>query len=141
MVPRQVASVAGQLPANIRNPRFLRNMDFHPALYMLVGVAILTLVAFIYLGQVNAVGNANYTLQELGREHTDLLRQRQDLQLEIARAQSLQGIEKTARDKLHMVPVGDSYEYLLVASGPLQSLAAPPTPDPSRSQTPAKEAP
>src|SRR6476620_11621960 len=73
VVPGDVVSAAEQSVARVRNPRQWRYMDFHPALYMLVGVAILTLIAFIYLGQVNAVGNANYTLEELRSEQTQLL--------------------------------------------------------------------
>src|SRR5262245_23860836 len=88
VVQRSVASAAGQSVANIR-PGFLRNVDFHPALYILTGVAILTIVAFIYLGQVNAVGNANYALQEAQSQHSKLQQQKQELQLQIARAQSL----------------------------------------------------
>ncbi len=123
VVPRSVVSVAEQSVANMR-PRFLRNVDFHPALYLLIGVAALTIVAFIYLAQVNAVGNANYALQEAQGEHAQLQQQKQDLQLQIARAQSLTNIEKTARDRLHMVPIGDQYEYLPVAPGPVQIMQA-----------------
>src|SRR4051794_8916075 len=104
VAPRHLASAAEQSVANLRTG-FLRNFDFHPALNVLMGVAGLTIVAFIYLAQVNAVGNANYTLQALQSEHTTLQQQKQDLQLQIARAQSLSSIEKTARDRLHMVPI------------------------------------
>lgn len=118
MVPRGVAT-AGQSVAGIK-PDFLRNVDFHPALYLLMGVAVLTIVAFVYLAQVNAVGNANYALQEAQSQYTELQQEKQDLQLQIARAQSLFSIEKTARDRLHMVPIGDQYEYLPIAPGPVQ---------------------
>jgi hypothetical protein len=121
VVPREVVSAAEQSVARVRNPRMWRYMDFHPALYMLVGVAILTLIAFIYLGQVNAVGNANYTLEGLRSERNELLHQKQDLQLQIARAQSLRNIEEVAKNRLHMVPIGDQYEYLTVESGPVQA--------------------
>jgi hypothetical protein len=120
LVPRSVAAAAEQSVVGLRSRRWLRNVDFHPAMYILIGVAILTFVAFVYLGQVNAVGNANYTLQELKREHSDLLQQKQDLQLQIARAQSLTNIERVAHDRLHMVPIDDNYKYLMLAPGPLQ---------------------
>jgi hypothetical protein len=120
VVPRGVVSAAEQSVARVRDPRLWRYMDFHPALYMLVGVAIFTLIAFIYLGQVNAVGNANYTLEGLRSERTELLSQKQDLQLQLARAQSLRNIEEKAKKQLHMVPIGDQYEYLPVETGPVQ---------------------
>src|SRR5438309_11497231 len=78
VVPRSLVSSAGQSVMTMR-PGFLRNVDFHPALYLLMGVAGLTIIAFVYLAQVNAVGNANYTLQELQSEHTKLQQQKQDL--------------------------------------------------------------
>jgi hypothetical protein len=41
--------------------------------------------------------------------------------LQIARAQSLRNIEDVARHRLHMVAIGDHYEYLTVAPGPVQA--------------------
>lgn len=127
-VPRKVVS-AGQSVTGMRRD-FLRYVDFHPALYLLVGVAIIALVCVIYLGQVTAVANANYTLQALESDHTALIRQKENLQLDIARAQSLSNIEKIAKGKLQMVPIGDNYQYLPVAPGPLQSMAPTATPQP-----------
>ena len=106
----------------------MRGPDLPPALALLVGAVILALVCFIYLTQVTAVSNANFTLQSLQSKHTDLLRERQDLQLQIGRAQSLPNIEKLAREKLQMVPVGDQYTYIAVSSGPLDAVPPLPTP-------------
>ena len=106
----------------------LRSVDFHPAMIVLTAVAIIALVCVIYLGQVTAVTNANYVVQGLQSEHTALQREKENLQLQIARAQSLPNIEKLARDKLHMVPIGDRYEYIPVPSGPIHALQAQPTP-------------
>ena len=125
VVPRAVASATEQSVSNMR-PNLLSYIDLHPALALLTGVAIVALVCVIYLSQVTAVTNANYTLQALQREHTDLLRERQDLQLQIGRAQSLPNIEKAAREKLQMVPIGDSYTYLPVPPGPVTSMPGPP---------------
>jgi len=119
IVPRSVVSAAEQSVSSVQND-LLRSIDFHPALALLAGVAIIALVCVIYLSQVSAVTNANYTHQALQQEHTALLREKQDLMLEIARAQSLPGIERQARDKLRMVPLGDKYEYLPIAPGPIQ---------------------
>jgi len=108
----------------------LRYVDFHPALITLTAFAIVALVCVIYLGQVTAVTNANYTLQALQTEHTSLLREKENLQLEIARAQSLSNIEGVAKGKLQMVPIGDHYRYLMISPGPLQGLS-PNQPDQS----------
>lgn len=139
VVPRNVMSAAEHSISNMR-PNLLRNFDLPPALAVLTGVAIIALVCVIYLGQVTAVTNANYTLQALQGEQTDLLRKQQDLQLEIGRAQSLLTIEKTAREKLKMVPIDDKYEYLPVNEGPIAAM--PPLPTPGLpTPTPAAEAP
>ena len=131
LVPRPFisrVSAAEQSVSGIR-PSLLRGLDLPPALALLVGAVILALVCFIYLTQITAVSNANFTLQTLQSKHTELLRERQDLQLQIGRAQSLPNIEKIAREKLQMVPVGDQYSYLPVNDGPLD--AAPPLPTPA----------
>jgi cell division protein FtsL len=130
VVPRNVVSSAEASVAGVRR-NILRNIDFHPALYILTGVAILSLVAFIYLGQVTAVTNANYTLQALQSDRTKLLREQQDLELQIARAQSLAHIEDVAKTKLQMVPIGDRYRYVTIPPGPLTSIAPEPTTAPT----------
>lgn len=128
LVPQSVMSAAGQSMSNMRPNNLLRNFDLPPALAVLTGVAIIALVCVIYLGQVTAVTNANYTLQALQSEQTDLLRKQQDIQLEIGRAQSLLTIEKVARETLKMVPIGDKYEYLPVSEGPIAAMPPLPTP-------------
>ena len=137
VVPRAVAAEqsAGGLIGMVSipdvaglRPNFLRRFDFHPALTILTAVAIVALVCIIYLGQVTAVINANYTLQALQEEHTRLLREHEDLMLQIGRAQSLPAIERIAREKLKMQPIGDSYSYLPVPAGPLTAMTPLPTP-------------
>jgi cell division protein FtsL len=137
VVPRSVVSAAEQSVLGVRRD-LLRNIDFHPALTVLTGVGIVALVCVIYLGQVSAVTNANYTLQALRSEHTRLLQERQDLQLQIAAAQSLQRIEETARARLGMVPIGDKYEYVTIAPGPIQSMEPA---GPGLTQQPATDQP
>ncbi len=119
--PRAVVSAAGKQVSGIRRD-LLRYVDFHPALITLTAFAIVALVCVIYLGQVTAVTNANYTLQALQTEHTNLMREKENLQLQIARAQSLSNIEGVAKGRLQMVPIGDHYRYLMIAPGPLQGL-------------------
>src|SRR5690242_7024242 len=127
--PRKIVSAAGQQVSGMRRD-LLRYVDFHPALITLIAFAIVALVCVIYLGQVTAVTNANYTLQSLQSDHTALMREKENLQLEIARSQSLSNIEKIARGRLNMVPIGDKYRYLVIAPGLLQGY----TPDAPASQ-------
>lgn len=134
LVPRTVMSAAEQSVSNIR-PNLLRYIELHPALAMLTGAAIIALVCVIYLNQVTAVSNANYMLQGLQQDHTMQLREQQDLQLQIGRAQSLPNIEKAARERLGMMPIGDKYSYLTVPAGPVAAMPPLPTPAlPSESQ-------
>ena len=122
-VTRSAISFAEQSVSGVRR-NFLRYFDFHPALTLLLVVAIVAVVCVIYLRQVTAVANANYELQALQAEHTDLIREQQELQVEIGRAQSLSRIEEVARNNLHMVPLEDRYTYIMIPPGPL----APMTP-------------
>lgn len=127
VVQRTVISAAGQSVSELR-PNLLRYFDLHPALTVLTGVAIIALVCVIYLSQVTAVTNANYTLQALQSEHTNLLQEKEDLSLLIGRAQSLRTIETIARDKLKMVPIDDQYKFLPIADGSLTAMPPLPTP-------------
>jgi cell division protein FtsB len=126
VVPRNVVSAAERSVTNVRSD-FLRYFDFHPAMIVLTAVAIIALVCVIYLGQVTAVSNANYVVQALQSQQTALQHEREDLQLQIARAQALPNIEKAARDRLHMVPIGDKYRYLPVPAGPITAFQPQPT--------------
>jgi cell division protein FtsL len=121
LVPRSVANAAGQQMSNFR-PNVLRYVDLHPALAVLTAVAIIAAVCVIYLSQVTAVTTANYTLQALQSQHTELQRQHDDLQLQIGKAQSQTVIVSLARDKLKMVPLDNHYSYLPINPGPLSSL-------------------
>ncbi len=127
VMPRSVKAAAEQGVAGLR-PSLLRYIDLHPALALLTGVAIIALVCVIYLSQVTAVTQANYTLQALQSEHAKMLQEGEELRLQIGRAQSLQTIDKIAREKLQMVPVGDQYIYLTVPDGPLAAMPPLPTP-------------
>ncbi|HKP52160.1 MAG TPA: hypothetical protein VJ183_05865 [Chloroflexia bacterium] len=127
LVPR-MSAVAEQAVQRVRPANLLRSIDLPPALATLIGVAILALVGVIYLTQVTAVTNANYTYQALQAEHDELMRAQSDLQLQIGRAQSLPNIETIALDKLRMVPLGEKYTYLKVDTGPLAAMPPLPTP-------------
>jgi cell division protein FtsB len=126
LVQRSVVSAASQQMSNIK-PRLLRSIDFHPAITILTAVAIIAAVCIIYLSQVTAVADANYTLQALQSHHTDLQRTHDDLMLQIGKAQSETTIESKARNDLKMVPVGNNYSYLPLLPGPLSNLPTAPT--------------
>lgn len=131
MVPRGVTrnaiSLAEQSVSGVRR-NFLRYFDFHPALALLIVVAIVALVCVIYLRQVTAVSNANYELQALEAQHTELIREQQELLVEIGKAQSLTHIEQVARNNLNMVPIEDKYTYLMIPPGPIAALTPGPQP-------------
>jgi len=135
-VPKNVVSTAGRQVTGLRRDLF-RYVDFHPALITLTAFAIVALVCVIYLGQVTAVTNANYTLEQLQSDHTTLVRERENLQIELARSQSISNIEQIARGRLQMVPIGNNFQYLTVPSGPLQGyVPATATPALSAGQQP-----
>ncbi len=74
--------------------------------------------------QTSRVASENYRLQAAESQHTDLMRENQRIQLEIANLRSLTRIEDIARHKLGMVPIGTGYRYIqLPADG---SATAPP---------------
>lgn len=127
LMPRTVVSAAGQQMSSIR-PRLLRSVDLHPAIAILTAATIIAAVCIIYLSQVTAVADANYTLQALQSKHTELQRLHDDLQLQIGRAQSEITIEDKARNDLKMVPLDNHYVYLPVLPGPLTTIPAAPTP-------------
>ena len=126
LVPHNVATAAGQQMSGIR-PRLLRSVDLHPAIAILTAVAIIAAVCIIYLSQVTAVSDANYTLQALQSQYADLQRAHDDLQLQIGKAQSEVTIEGKARNDLKMVPLDNHYSYLPIIPGPLTALPPAPT--------------
>jgi hypothetical protein len=126
-VTRSAISVAEQSVSGVRR-NFLRYFDFHPAFGLLTVVGILALVCAIYLQQVTAVTNANYNLQNLQEEQTRLIREQQDLRVQIGRAQSLAHIRDVATHNLNMVPIGGNYSYITIPPGPLSAMTPQPTP-------------
>jgi hypothetical protein len=127
LVPKNVVSAAGQSVSSIK-PGLLRYIDLHPAMAVLTAVAIVALVCVIYLSQVTAVTTANYTLQALQDEHTQLIRKQDELRIQIGRAQALSNIQERATKQLNMVPIGDNFTYLPLQAGPLSALPPAATP-------------
>ena len=87
-------------------------LELDPAIRFLIALALVAAISLLYLVQTSTVTDLNYNVQRLQIEHSRLLRTNQQLQLEIARAQSLARIRDVAVNKLGMVPVGDQYTYV-----------------------------
>jgi hypothetical protein len=120
VVPRSMSQAAGA--AGRLRPQLPRWIDPHPGIAALVACAIIAAVCFLYLSQVTNVSNANYRLQDLKAQHTELQREQDTLRLQIANAQSLTTIANRATTKLNMVPIDGHYTYLPLADGPLAAL-------------------
>src|SRR6476469_3067753 len=85
-----------------------------PAIRFLIALALVAAISLLYLVQASTVTELNYDVQRQAVEYDKLVRERQQLQIQIAHAQALPQIEQIARTKLKMVPVGDQYRYLQV---------------------------
>jgi cell division protein FtsB len=98
-----------------------------PAIRFLIALALVAAISLLYLVQASTVTELNYDVQRQAVEYDKLVRERQQLQIQIAHAQALPQIEQIARTKLKMVPVGDQYRYLQVpaANGTTDAGGAP----------------
>jgi|SwirhisoilCB2_FD_contig_111_1446657_length_1784_multi_4_in_0_out_0_3 cell division protein FtsB len=98
-----------------------------PAIRFLIALALVAAISLLYLVQASTVTELNYDVQRQAVEYDKLVRERQQLQIQIAHAQALPQIEQIARTKLKMVPVGDQYRYLQVpaANGMTDAGGAP----------------
>lgn len=85
-----------------------------PAIRFLIALALVAAISLLYLVQASSVTELNYAVQGQAVRHTELVRERQALQLQIAQAQALPRIEQIARTRLNMVPMGDQFQYLNV---------------------------
>jgi cell division protein FtsL len=105
-------------PANVRERR--ANLEAYlaldPAIRFLIALALVAAISLLYLVQASNVTELNYDVQRAAAAHTKLVQDRQQLQLQIARAQSLPQIEQVARTQLKMTPMGDQYRYLDVGA-------------------------
>ena len=101
-------------------------LDLHPAVRFLLAVALVCVVSLLYLMQTSRVASENYRLQAAESRHTDLMRENQRIQLDIANLRSLSRVDDIARHKLGMVPVGTGYLYVQVDTSAAAAAAAPP---------------
>lgn len=102
-------------------------LDLHPAVRFLLAVALVCAVSLLYLMQTSRVASENYRLQAAESRHTDLMRENQHIQLDIANLRSLSRIDDIARHKLGMVPVGNGYLYVQVDTSAVASATPPAT--------------
>lgn len=100
--------------ARDRRAKLEAYLALDPAIRFVIALALVAAISLLYLGQTSAVTELNYEVQRGATQRTALVRERQSLELEIARAQALPEIEQRARTRLHMVPVGDQFRYLEV---------------------------
>jgi hypothetical protein len=129
--PDEGESAAAPATAQVgRRDRLEAYLALDPAIRFVIALALVAAISLLYLVQASAVTELNYDVQAQIARHTKLVREQQDLQLQIARAQALPQVEQVARVKLHMVPVGPAYRYLQVPG------AAPAT-DATTGQVPA----
>jgi cell division protein FtsL len=105
-------------------------LDLHPAIRFLLAVTLVCTVSLLYLMQTSRVATENYRLQAAENQHTQLMRENQRIQLQIAQLRSLSRIQDVALHKLGMVPVGDNYIYVQV--DPNSGVADAPTPAPDQ---------
>jgi hypothetical protein len=116
-----------------RRDRLEAYLALDPAIRFVIALALVAAISLLYLVQASTVTELNYDVQAQIALHTKLVREQQDLQLQIARAQALPQIEQVARTKLHMVPVDNAYRYLTVPG-------VAPTTDAATGQVPAGNA-
>jgi hypothetical protein len=70
----------------------------------LVVIAIISLLALLYLNQVTKTGVLGYQLNDLSTQRTQITTQKRDLSVEAARLQSIQTI-RNSQTASRMVPV------------------------------------
>jgi len=102
--------------ARARRVRLEAYLALDPAIRFLIALALVAAISLLYLIQTSTVTQLNYEVQAAAVEHTQLVRDQQAFELQIAEAQSLPRIEQIARTKLQMVPMGDQFRYLNVPS-------------------------
>ncbi len=112
--PPAAADVEAAPSAGERRARLESYLALDPAFRFLIALALVTAISLLYLGQASSVTELNYAVQSQSALHTKLIHEQQDLQLQIAHAQALPQIARTAGTRLGMVPVGKAFRYLSV---------------------------
>lgn len=86
--------------------------------YLLGVIVLLCLMSMIALGQTGVVATKGYAIVELEAQRTDLLRERGQLQLRYARAQSLEHIRQRAEQIGLRTITHEQVRYLTIAPLP-----------------------
>src|SRR4029450_8753279 len=100
--------------AKARRSQLARYLRLDGGRYLIAAALILSLMSLISLGQTGRLATQGYEVTQLQAEHTELLRQRSALLLQISEAQSLPKIEQRAKglDMRPMTP--DQARYITI---------------------------
>lgn len=99
--------------AKARRGTVTRYLDLDGSRYLLGAIVLLCLVSLIALGQTGVVATKGYAISQLEQERTHLLRERTQLQLRLAAAQSLDRVQQRA-DALGMRPITEEQAVYIV---------------------------
>lgn len=102
--------------AKARRSTAKRYLSLDGSRYLLGAIVLLCLVSLIALGQTGVVATKGYAISNLEQERVQLLRERTQLQLRLAAAQSLERVEQRAT-ALGMRPMTDSQAVYIVVPG------------------------
>jgi len=101
--------------AKVRRSQLARYLSLDGGRYLIAAAVILSLMSLISLGQTGRLATQGYELAEMQNEHTQLLRQRSALQLQLSEAASLIKIDQRA-NALGLRPMTpDQAHYVTVA--------------------------
>jgi len=90
---------------------------------LIAAAFLLALMSAITLGQTGRLATQGYAIARLQHQQTELLRERSNLQLRLARAQSLQDIERRA-SRLQLRPMQyEQARYIIIGTD--EDTAAP----------------
>jgi hypothetical protein len=82
--------------AKARRGAVARYLELDGSRYLLGAIVLLCLVSLIALGQTGVVATKGYAISQLEQERTQLMRERTQLQLRLAAAQSLDRVQQKA---------------------------------------------
>jgi hypothetical protein len=82
--------------AKVRRSQLARYLSLDGGRYLIAAAVILSLMSLISLGQTGRLATQGYELAQMQTEHTQLLRQRSALQLQLSEAASLLKIDQRA---------------------------------------------
>lgn len=123
--------------ARARRHTFAHYLQLDGSRYLLGGIILLCLMSMIALGQTGVVATRGYAIVALEQQRTLLLRERSQLQLRYAAAQSLERIRQRA-EAIGLRPrARDQVRYITVEQRPAELVRVePPTPAQQVAPTP-----